>query len=247
MTQDPGVHGTDGVPADGTPPAAPNHGAPGYGSPAPEYGNPPAAPGYPAPGYGTPAPGYGTPQPGYDAPQQPAYGAPQQPGYGAPQQPAYGAPQQPPGYGAPQQPAYGAPQQPGYPSPPPNYGPPAGHGAPSGAAVPLNPAEEKQYSMFAHLGGILGWAGWIPSLIIYLLYKDRGPFVKDQATTALNFQITAVIGFFAVSVLDAMLPLPLFLLNFVLYIAVVVFSVIGGVAANKGQAYRYPFSLSLVK
>jgi uncharacterized Tic20 family protein len=211
MTQDPGVHGTDGAPADGTPPAAPTYGAPGYGSPAPDYGNPPAAPGY---------------------------GAPQQPAYGAPQQPAYGAPQQP---------AHGAPQQPGYPSQPPNYNPPGAYGQPAAPAGPLNPAEEKQYSMFAHLGGILGWVGWLPSLIIYLMYKDRGPFVKDQATTALNFQITAVIGFFAVSVLDAVLPLPLFLLNFVLYVVVVVFSVIGGMAANKGQAYRYPFSLSLVK
>jgi uncharacterized Tic20 family protein len=228
MTQDPGVHGNDGQPADGNPPAAPTYGAPGYGSPAPDYGNPPAAPGYPAPGYGAPQPGNGAPS--YGAPQQPPYGDAQQPGYGAP----------PP-------PSYGASPQPGYPSQPPSYNPPGTYGQPTGTAAPLNPAEEKQYSMFAHLGGILGWVGWLPSLIIYLMYKDRGPFVKDQATTALNFQITAAIGFFALTVLDAILPLPIFLLNFALYVAVVVFSIIGGIAANRGQAYRYPFSLSLVK
>ena len=186
----------------------------------PADGNPPAAPNYGAPGYGSPAPDYGNP--------------PAAPGYPAP------------GYRA-QQPGYGAAQQPGYPSQPPSYNPPGGYAQPTATAAPLSPAEEKQYAMFAHLGGILGWVGWLPSLIIYMMYKDRGPFVKDQATTALNFQITAAIGFFALTVLDVMLPLPIFLLNFALYVAVVVFSVIGGIAANRGQAYRYPFSLSLVK
>ena len=175
------------------------------------------------------------PQPSYDpyGQQQPGYGQPQQPDYG--QQPGYGAPQQ--GYGqppAPQQPVYG--QQPGYPQQQPGYGPPAG-------GVPLNPAEEKQWAMFAHLGGILGI---LPSLIIYLIYKDRGPFIKDQSQEALNFQITALIGYVALAVVAVILPIPI-PLNVLLWIGVIVFSVIGGMAANRGEAYRYPFSLKLIK
>ena len=193
----------------------------------PAGGTPPGTPSYGAPSYGSPAPDYGTPPPA------PAYGAPQQPpAYGAPQQPpAYGAPQQPPVYGAPQQPpAYGAPQQ-----------PVGGYGQPAPGGAPLNPAEEKQYSMFAHLGGILGF---IPALIIYLIFKDRGPFIKDQSTEALNFQLTALIGYVVLSILAAFIIIPL---NLILWLVVIVFSIIGGMAANRGEAYRYPFSLRLIK
>jgi len=101
--------------------------------------------------------------------------------------------------------------------------------------------------MFAHLGGILGYIGWLPSLIIWLTMRERGPFVREQARTALNFQITAVITYVVIAVLDAMLPLPLFFLGFIAWVLVVVFSIMGGIAANKGESYKYPFSLDLIK
>jgi uncharacterized Tic20 family protein len=37
------------------------------------------------------------------------------------------------------------------------------------------------------------------------------------------------------------------LINLVAWIACIVFSIIAGLAANKGEAYRYPFALRLIK
>jgi len=116
--------------------------------------------------------------------------------------------------------------------------------APAGA--PLTPDQERTFASFAHLGGII----WIlPSLIIWLVYKDRGPFVSSEAKKALNFMITATIAWVAVTVLDvAFLPYLLAsLLNLAIWVVVVVFSIQGFQSAQKGQPFKYPFSLELVK
>jgi len=98
--------------------------------------------------------------------------------------------------------------------------------------------------MLGHLAGILSV---VPTLIVYLVFKDRGPFVKDQTTESLNFQITALPAYVVTWILGWFLPFPLSLLNLLLWIAVCVFSVLGGVAANKGETYRYPVNLRLIK
>ena len=116
--------------------------------------------------------------------------------------------------------------------------------APAGA--PLTPDQERTFASFAHLGGII----WIlPSLIIWLVYKDRGPFVSSEARKALNFMITATIAWVAVYILDvAFLPYLLAsLLNLAIWVVVVVFSIQGFQSAQKGQPFKYPFSLDLVK
>ncbi len=144
---------------------------------------------------------------------------PAAPQYGAPQ-PQYG--QQPPQYGAPQ--------------------PAAQYGAP-GATGPVSDADRKLWAMLAHLGGIILW--FIAPLIVFFMYKDRDEFLKDQSTEALNFQITLAIALVVSVVLMAVF------IGYLTWLATVVlnivFSIIGGLAANRGERYRYPFALRLVK
>jgi len=225
MTQDPGGHGT-GDPY-GQPPYGQQPADPGYGQP---YGQPPAQP-----GYGQPQQPYGQPQQPYGQPQQP-YGQPQQP-YGQPQQPYGQQPVQPPYGQQPGQPPYGAPG--GY--------PPQGY-APAAPPAPLSPSDERQWGMIGHLAGILGI---IPSLIVYLIFKDRGPFVKDQTTEGLNFQLTLLPGFFVLWILQ-LAPLGfLHLIFWLLWLALVVgnlaLCIMAGMAANRGETYRYPYAYRAIK
>lgn len=149
---------------------------------------------------------------------------------GAPAPPAYPVPpQQPAGYG----------QQPGYPQQPPAAYPPQGV-APGQA--PLSPAESRQFAMFGHLGGII--LGFLGPLIVMLVWGPRDGFTKDQATEALNFQITLLIGYLVSFVLVFIIPFPL---SWIVWLAGLIFAVLGGLEANKGVAYRYPFALRLVK
>lgn len=180
---------------------------------------------------------------------QPTYGAgPDQPGPTSLNKPQATPPHAAQaGDPAPQQPAYGqAPGQQQHGQQQHGGPPPAGYGAPQGE---LSPAEQRQWGMLAHLGGIV--LGFLAGLIVYLLYKDRGGFVKDQATEALNFQITACIAMVATVIVSSILSFFTFglssVLPFVLWIGLVVLAIIAGLAANKGQQYRYPFSLRLIK
>jgi len=119
----------------------------------------------------------------------------------------------------------------------------------SAAAAPLTEAEDRQWASFAHLGGILGI---LPSLIIYLVFKDRGAFTRAEAKEALNFQITLagiqIISYILGTILLVILIGALFyLVAFAAWAAGVIFSIIAFTKAKDGIAYRYPFALRLIK
>ena len=151
-----------------------------------------------------------------------------------------GAVPPPPPAGAVPPPAY-SPPPPAYNAPPPGYAaPPPGYAAP---AAPLTDAEQRQWAMFSHLGGIL--FGFVPALVIWLVFKERGRFVDEQAKEALNFQIiwniALIVSWITIFIFIGFLLLPL------VYIGGVIFMVMAGMAANKGEAYRYPVNLRLIK
>lgn len=128
---------------------------------------------------------------------------------------------------------------------PPNPGPtPPAYGAP----VPLDDAQTRQWAGLAHLGGILGF---VPSLVIWLVFRERSGFVDQEAKKALNFQLTVLIGYFAASILNfaisGLLGFLLSLLSLAIWVVAVIFSVQGYQAVQRGQAYKYPFSLDLIK
>ena len=136
-----------------------------------------------------------------------------------------------------------APPQPYTPPPPPP--PPMSEPGPAYGAqaqAPVSPSDARMWSLFAHVGGI--FFGFIPSLIIYVMYKDRDPFVRRHATQALNFQIIVAI-IYVVSV-----PLTAIGIGLLTWaaagIAVLVFSIIAAMAANKGEEYTYPLVPQMV-
>ena len=127
---------------------------------------------------------------------------------------------------------------------------PAGSGPASGAAAPLTAAEDKQWATFAHFGGIL-WL--LPSLIIYLVFKDRGSLTRQESKEALNWQITWLLAEVVSWILGAMTIflgvgfLFLVVIPWALYVINVVLSILGGVRVSSGGSYRYPVSIRLIK
>lgn len=119
-------------------------------------------------------------------------------------------------------------------------------------AAPLTAAEDNQWASFAHLGGILSF---LPSLIIWLVFKARGSFTDTEAKEALNFQITLAIAQVALFIIGLVLTTVTFglfaivqsLLSFAIWAVGVIFSIIGFTKAKDGNHYRYPFALRLIK
>ena len=132
------------------------------------------------------------------------------------------------------------------------YASTGGHQAPPGyGPQPMSPSEERNLGMLAHvIPAILlplsaGTLGFVASLVIYLVYKDRGPFVRQHAANSLNVQIIAAIGLVVSTIL--MIVLIGFVLYPVVIVAAVVIHVIGAIKANNGEWWTPPLTPALVK
>lgn len=112
--------------------------------------------------------------------------------------------------------------------------------------------------MFCHLTGLafflsIPYANLIAPLIMWLIRKDKHPYINEQGKEAVNFQISMSIYMTGATVVC--LPLFLLIIGAVLLpLAVLAFLVIelifvikGGIAANKGQSYSYPLTIRFIK
>jgi len=114
--------------------------------------------------------------------------------------------------------------------------------------LPPSP-EARQWGMICHFAAFVGlvfpFGNLLGPLIVWQIKKDFDPFVDSQGKEALNFQISvslAVLLCFLLMVVVIGFPL-LALVG----IGALVLTIIAGIKANEGQAYRYPFSLRLIK
>lgn len=117
---------------------------------------------------------------------------------------------------------------------------------PSYQPATMSPEEERNLGMIAHLVPAVllplsaGTAGFVASLVVYLVYKDRGPFVRAHAANSLNVQI--ITGILLLVSAVAMVVL----IGFITYPAVIlvatVIHVIGAMKANNGEWWQPPMT-----
>ncbi|MCL3860586.1 DUF4870 domain-containing protein [Actinotalea sp. K2] len=167
---------------------------------------------------------------------------------GDPTPPPPPAPETPP---PPAPPAYEAPAAP---APPPAYQAPGGqYGAPppapaygsTVAGAPLSDSDQRLWATLAHILPLIGLS-IVPPLVVWLVFKGRGQFLEEQAKEALNFQITLLIASVAITIISV-ITLGIGSILFLAFIVAVVFMIMAAVAANKGEAYRYPVNIRLIK
>lgn len=103
--------------------------------------------------------------------------------------------------------------------------------------------DSKNLGMLCHLLGL--FTNFLGPLILWLIKKDEDAFVDDQGKEALNFQITVAIASFVSGLLIAACIGPVLLAG--IWVCNIVFCIMACMAANKGENYRYPWCLRLVK
>lgn len=134
---------------------------------------------------------------------------------------------QPDPYPPPVDPARGYPQQPYVPAP---------------VVGPLSVSDEKLWSTLSHIS--IPFVGFVGPLIVYLAFRERGPFVRAHAIESLNFSILYSLAQVACVVLSlvgigaVLLPL--------VGIAALVLCILAALAANRGEFYAYPVNWRLV-
>ncbi|WP_432788855.1 DUF4870 domain-containing protein [Brevibacterium sp. K11IcPPYGO002] len=226
----------------------------------------------PSNGQSQPMPPNYSPQSGSQQPytQQPPQGSqPQQSGpaqYGSqPPNPQQGSQ---PGYGS-QQP-YGAPQgqpQAGYGFQGASSAQSAAAGVPMGAELPdaaygpntlgfWNADQSERttalWSHLAHAATYVVGVGWIVTLILFIINKDKSPFLRHHGAQSLNLLIIGVIAGFGIGLIGGILTIVgigflILLLLPVLSIYMIVIEIIAGMAANRGEGYRIPMTPNWIK
>jgi uncharacterized Tic20 family protein len=107
----------------------------------------------------------------------------------------------------------------------------------------MSPSDERLWATLSHIS--IPFIGVIGPLIVYLVFKDRSAFVKDQGTESLNFSILYTIAQLASSLL-AVVVIGLIMLPLV-FVGALILCIMAAIAANKGEAYRYPINWRLIK
>lgn len=110
-------------------------------------------------------------------------------------------------------------------------------------SMPERSQDDTTFAVLAHLGSWL--VGFFAPLIIFVLKNKESKFLRSHALEALNFQISLTIYAIASGLLMIVL------IGFVLIVAVfaigIIFPILAAVAASKGDYYRYPLTIRLVK
>lgn len=115
----------------------------------------------------------------------------------------------------------------------------------------MTPGQEKTWAVIAHGAALAamvlsaGLLGFIGSLVVYLMYKDRGPFVRAAAANSLNVQIITGIGLLVSAIL--MLLLIGFITYPVICVWAIVVHIIAATKANAGEWYNPPLTPRIIK
>ena len=110
--------------------------------------------------------------------------------------------------------------------------------------------DERTWAMLCHFSALLIFLGIpfsniVAPLIIWLIKKEKMPFVEDQGKEVLNFQISLTIYLLCSLILIVIvIGIPILI---GLMIFNIIMTIIAAISANDGKPYRYPINLRLIK
>lgn len=114
----------------------------------------------------------------------------------------------------------------------------------------ISPQAERTWGTISHVVPLAamilsaGTLGFVASVILYVMYKDKGPFVRAHAANSLNVQIITGI------VLLISIPLMFVLVGFFTFGLALLFAfvvhIIGAIKANNGEWWDPPLTPKFV-
>jgi uncharacterized Tic20 family protein len=133
----------------------------------------------------------------------------------------------------------------GGPQAPPPPQPPGPVPVPPGGPQLVGPENDSARSMAMLIHLLAIFTGWLVPLILWLVKKDESPFINQQGKEVVNFELTLMIG------VVAGIATACIFVGFIILLGVsvvnIVFGIIGTIAVNKGQPYRFPVCIRFIK
>ncbi|MFC7360255.1 DUF4870 domain-containing protein [Nocardioides astragali] len=125
----------------------------------------------------------------------------------------------------------------------------------------MSPEDERTWGAISHGGAVVamicsaGFLGFLASVAVYVIHKDRGPFVRAHAANSLNIQITMFIWLVVLGILT--IPVALFTLGLGLvvmlpalaaaFVVAGILHVVGAIKAYNGEWWNPPLTPRFVK
>jgi hypothetical protein len=122
----------------------------------------------------------------------------------------------------------------------------------------MSDADRKNWAMAAHMSAFVVFIG-VPSLVgplvVWLLKRDTDSYIAAHSVHALNFNISVaiytIVGTIAVGIIGVLtlgigffLAIPVVIVAFIVWLVLVIQ---GGIAASRGEQFRYPLTIDFVK
>lgn len=123
---------------------------------------------------------------------------------------------------------------------------------------PAATSDQQTWRVLAHASAFIQLVG-IPSVVgplIVWLIRREDPVVEPHAREALNFQLSLLIYFIggvvlgfvaALTIVGLILTAVIIIALIVLFLLELLFALLGTIAASRGEMYRYPLNLDLIK
>lgn len=118
--------------------------------------------------------------------------------------------------------------------------------------APLTPDQERSWAVGTHVitgaATVLsaGTLGFVAALVVYLMYKDRGPFVRRAAANSMNIQLNGLLWYVGVAILGVLTLGLAWVLFFAIPVVMVVLHAIAALKNNQGEWYDPPFTIRFV-
>ncbi len=114
--------------------------------------------------------------------------------------------------------------------------------------------DERTVATAAHLSAALaalvsaGWLTFVGPLVVWLLYRDRSPFVRNAAAGAFNFAlgmtVAGIVGWILTfTVIGAVIGIPLIIIS---SLGAIVLGIMGATRTINGQSFTYPWQLKVL-
>lgn len=123
---------------------------------------------------------------------------------------------------------------------------------------PAASGDQQTWRVLAHASAFVQLIG-VPSVVgplVVWLIRREDPEVEPHAREALNFQLSLLIYFVAgaiiafvaaLTIVGLILTVVIVVALIVLFLLELVFALLGTLAASRGELYRYPLNLDLIK
>lgn len=102
--------------------------------------------------------------------------------------------------------------------------------------------DSKNIALLMWLSGI--FFSFIPGLLVYLLKTEDG-YLADQSKESINWSITVFLGY-AIGIVLCVILIG-FLVLAAVWICNVIFCILGAMATSRGDYFRVPFAIRIIK